>query len=123
MTADAPHDLAAYCTDLGRRARVASRALAIASTATKDRWLHLASQALLARLDEILDANERDLTAATDLGKAQLDRLRLTPERVRAAASGLREVAALPDPIGQVRSGGVRPNGLEVRKVGVPLGV
>ena len=52
-----------------------------------------------------------------------MDRLRLTPARLRAAADGLREVAALPDPVGQVRSSTVRPNGLEVHKVGVPLGV
>src|SRR5207237_10409173 len=63
--------------------------------------------------------------AASDLGltAAQVDRLRLTPERIRAAAQGVHEVAALPDPVGRVLDSSVRPNGLEVHKVGVPLGV
>jgi glutamate-5-semialdehyde dehydrogenase len=121
--ADLLHDLAAYCADLGRRARVASRALAVAPTAVKDRWLLHAARAVEERRAEVLAANEQDLAAASGLGKAQLDRLRLTPERLRSAADGLRQVAALPDPVGQVRAGGVRPNGLQVHKVGVPLGV
>jgi glutamate-5-semialdehyde dehydrogenase len=115
--------LADYCADLGRRAQAAARALAVAAGADKDRWLSRAAQLLEERRPEVLAANERDLAAAAGLGSASLDRLRLTPERLRAAAAGLREVAALPDPVGQVRSGGVRPNGLHVYKVGVPLGV
>lgn len=113
------------CLLLARRAREAASALATATTAAKDRWLHRAADALLAQQAAILTANERDLAAAHEhgLGAAQIDRLKLTPDRLRAAAAGLREVAALPDPVGQVRGGGVRPNGLEVIKVGVPLGV
>ena len=118
-------DLAAYCADLGRRARAAARALATAPGAAKDRWLLAAADALAERRDEVLAANERDVAGALGLGltTAQVDRLRLTPDRLRAAADGLREVASLPDPVGQVRESRVRPNGLEVHKVGVPLGV
>ena len=116
-------DLAAYCADLGRRARAASRALALAAGAVKDRWLLHAAGAIEERRADLLAANEQDLAAGQGLGKAQLDRLRLTPDRLRGVAAALREVAALPDPVGQVRAGGRRPNGLQVSRVGVPLGV
>ncbi|HEY1377550.1 MAG TPA: glutamate-5-semialdehyde dehydrogenase [Gemmataceae bacterium] len=118
-------DLADCCTALGRRARAASRALAALPTAEKDAWLRSAADALEARTADVLTANERDLGAAeaNGLTKAQIDRLRLTPARIKAAADGLREVAALPDPVGRVLEGGVRPNGLRVTKVAVPLGV
>src|SRR5207244_497454 len=70
-------------------------------------------------------ANQHDLALGTELGLAgaALDRLKLTPERLRAAAAGVREVAGLPDPIGRILDSSLRPNGLEVLKVGVPLGV
>jgi glutamate-5-semialdehyde dehydrogenase len=118
-------DLSAYCLDVARRARAAARTLAVASAAQKDAWLRASAQALVKRNPEILAANEKDMTAAGGAGltAAQLDRLRLTPARLRGAADGLREIAALPDPVGQLRSSTVRPNGLEVRKVGAPLGV
>jgi glutamate-5-semialdehyde dehydrogenase len=118
-------DLADYCFKLGRQARAAARALAMLSTAEKDAWLRAGADALVAHTDELRAANERDLAAAetNNLTKAQIDRLRLTPARIKAAADGMREVAALPDPIGRVLEGGVRPNGLRVTKVGVPLGV
>ncbi len=125
MSAAVPADLSAYCADLGRRARAAARALATATGRQKDRWLAHAAQALEDRTADIIAANAKDVAAARDngLSGAQVDRLRLTPERIKAAATGLREVAALPDPVGQVRASTVRPNGLEVHKVGVPLGV
>ncbi|MFO0807955.1 MAG: glutamate-5-semialdehyde dehydrogenase [Gemmataceae bacterium] len=118
-------DLTSYCTDLGRRARGASRALATVRTAAKNAWLHRAADDLLDRQAEVLAANERDVAAAPDYGltSTMTDRLRLTPARLKAAADGLREVAALPDPVGRVLEGGVRPNGLRIAKVGVPLGV
>jgi glutamate-5-semialdehyde dehydrogenase len=118
-------DLPAYCLDLARRARVASRILATVRGALKDRWLLNTAEALTHRSTEILAANQRDLAgaAAAGLSPAAVDRLRLTPERIREMAEGLRAVAALADPVGQVRSSTVRPNGLEVQKVGVPLGV
>jgi glutamate-5-semialdehyde dehydrogenase len=122
---ETPADLPGYCADLARRARAAARDLATAGGARKDRWLGRAAAALEERTPEVLAANEQDVAGARDLGltAAQVDRLRLTPDRLRAAAAGLREVAALPDPVGQVRGSSVRPNGLEVYKVGVPLGV
>jgi glutamate-5-semialdehyde dehydrogenase len=118
-------DLHAYCQDLGRRARAAARALATVKGELKDRWLSLAAAALEKRAAEILQANERDLTAATsnELTTSQTDRLRLTPQRIRATAEGLLQVMALPDPVGRVLDSNVRPNGLHVHKVGVPLGV
>jgi glutamate-5-semialdehyde dehydrogenase len=124
-TASLSSDLAAYCAELGRRARAASRILATVSGACKNAWLHRTADALKQRRDEILLANEKDIAGAGELGltTAQIDRLRLTEKRLNEAASGLREVAALPDPVGQVRASSVRPNGLEVHKVGVPLGV
>ena len=118
-------DLSDYCEDLGRRARAASRLLATATGAQKNRWLAAAALALEKRAAEILAANAGDVAAAgkAELTPAQIDRLRLTPERLRAAATGLREVAALPDPVGRVLDSSVRPNGLQVHKVSVPLGV
>ncbi len=117
--------LEALCRDLARRAKAATTSLATARTAEKNAWLLAAADALLARSDEILAANAEDVAAAPGFGltAASIDRLTLTPARLRAAADGLRQVAALPDPVGEVREGGRRPNGLEVLKVGVPLGV
>jgi glutamate-5-semialdehyde dehydrogenase len=125
LNTDPRTNLAAYCEDLGRRARAASRLLATALGSQKNRWLLQAAAALEAHTEEILQANAGDLAGAEEYGltAAQKDRLRLTPDRVRAAAAGLREVAALPDPIGRVLDSNVRPNGLRVDKVGVPLGV
>jgi glutamate-5-semialdehyde dehydrogenase len=120
-----PADLSAFCEELARRARAAAGALAVVGGARKDRWLRRAAAALLERQAEVLAANERDLAGAREegLSGALLDRLRLTPARLASASDGLREVAGLPDPVGQVRESRVRPNGLEVHKVGVPLGV
>lgn len=118
-------DLLGYCEELGRKARAASRVLATTRSGRKDRWLHATAGALEARAAEILDANERDLAAARDAGltPAQIDRLRLTRERLGTMGIGLREVAGLPDPIGKVLESRIRPNGLDVQKVAVPLGV
>ena len=118
-------DLSAYCTDLARRAKDASRLLATVRGDAKDRWLRRAADSLMARAAEILAVNERDLAAASGFGlsASQIDRLRLTATSLKGIAAGLLEVAALPDPVGQVRESRVRPNGLEVQKVGVPLGV
>ena len=118
-------DIRSFCADLGRRAKIASGALAIASGAVKNRWLLESAAALEAATDDVLAANERDLARAPEFGliDAQIDRLKLTPARVKAAAEGLRQVAALPDPVGRILEGSIRPNGLEIRKVGVPIGV
>ncbi len=119
------NDLADYCADLGRRARTAARALALLRTAEKDAWLRAGAAALVANTAQIVAANERDLNAVTAnaLTTAQRDRLRLTTARLKSAADGMLEVAALPDPVGRVIEGSIRPNGLRVTKVGVPLGV
>jgi len=108
-----------------RRARTASRVLATLNTTVKDRALHSAADAVLAHVDEILAANAVDLAAARDAGtpEAMLDRLALNPQRVDGIAAGLRQVAGLPDPIGEVLSGRTLPNGLRTRQVRVPLGV
>ncbi len=114
-----------YAEDLARRARAASRLLAPATSERKNRWLSRAADALEKRTAEILDANARDVATATQatLLPANIDRLRFTPDRVRAAANGLREIAALPDPVGRVLDSRVRPNGLRIEKLSVPLGV
>jgi glutamate-5-semialdehyde dehydrogenase len=111
--------------ELGRRARVAARALAKAGTEAKDAALLSAADVLLASSAEILAANAADLDAAAADGMepGPLDRLRLTDARLAAMADGLRNVAGLADPVGEVVSGWVRPNGLEIQQVRVPLGV
>src|SRR5439155_13831246 len=90
-----------------------------------NRWLLASADALVARQTELLAANAKDMAAAPGFGlnAAAIDRLTLNPKRVAAAAEGLRQVAALPDPVGEVREATQRPNGLQVMKVGVPLGV
>jgi glutamate-5-semialdehyde dehydrogenase len=110
---------------LGRRARGASRRLAAASTAEKDLALLTAADLLVERAPEILHANAADTERAESSGMEQgpLDRLRLTEARIGGMAAGLRKVAALPDPVGEVLEGWVRPNGIEIQRVRVPLGV
>jgi glutamate-5-semialdehyde dehydrogenase len=111
--------------ELGRRARVASRRLAAASTAEKDAALLTAADLLVERAPEILAANaaDADRAAADGMEPGPLDRLRLTDARIGGMADGLRKVAALPDPVGEVLDGWARPNGLEIQRVRVPLGV
>ena len=114
-----------YADQLTKQARRASRELAIVSGEQKQRWLHRSAELLLARVDEIVAANALDLKAAPDYGlnAAAIDRLKLTPARLESIASALREVASLPDPIGELLDSNVRPNGLVVTRVRVPLGV
>ena len=108
-----------------RRARAASRVLATLSTEDKDRALHAAADAVLAHAHQILAANAEDLAAARAAGtpEAMLDRLALNPHRVDGIAAGLRQVAGLPDPVGEVLRGRTLPNGLQLRQQRVPLGV
>ena len=116
---------AGHITDLGRRARAASRRLGAASTAEKDSALLAAADRLLERAPEILAANATDLDAAASDGMAEgpLDRLRLSDQRLESMAAGIRQVIDLPDPVGEVLDGWRRPNGLEIQRVRVPLGV
>jgi glutamate-5-semialdehyde dehydrogenase len=112
-------------TDLCLAAKAAARPLAAAPSAVKNRALHAIADALEARVDEILEANARDLEAGRESGlsSALMDRLTLDASRVRGMADGARAIAALPDPVGEVVEGGRLANGLDVRKVRVPLGV
>jgi len=111
--------------DICRAAQRASRALSQLDTGTKDRALEAIAAAIDARADEILAANARDLeaTADADLSAAFRDKMRLDPARVAAIAEGVRAILALRDPVGEVIEGFRLPNGLDVRKVRVPLGV
>jgi glutamate-5-semialdehyde dehydrogenase len=114
-----------YAEDLARRARIASRLLAPTIGERKNRWLLHAAAALEKRAPEILAANAEDVAGAAQahLSAANIDRLRLNSDRIGAAAKGLREIAVLADPVGRVLDSSVRPNGLHVHKVSVPLGV
>lgn len=111
--------------ELGRRAKAAAPQLAATSTAAKDRALQAAADGLQSHGTELLEANEADLAAAKEAGISPtlLDRLRLTPARIDGMAGGLRQVAGLPDPVGTVVASDVRPNGLRIKQVRVPLGV
>jgi len=114
-----------YMNRLGRAAREASRVLARASTAQKNRALQAAAAALDAARDELVSANERDLAGgrANGLDAAMLDRLALTPKVIDGMIEGLRQVATLPDPIGEIRDMRYMPSGIQVGKMRVPLGV
>jgi glutamate-5-semialdehyde dehydrogenase len=110
---------------VAQRAREAAHELALATRATKDTALHAMADALVAGTDDVLAANAEDVTAARETGTAEalLDRLRLDAARVAAMADGLRDVAGLPDPVGEVVRGSTLANGLELRQVRVPFGV
>ncbi|HEY5251130.1 MAG TPA: glutamate-5-semialdehyde dehydrogenase [Acidimicrobiales bacterium] len=111
--------------ELGRRAKAASRVLATASGAVKDTTLRLAADLLEQHRSDILAANQSDVAEAEKAGASptEMDRLRLTEARITGMAEGLRQVAVLADPVGEVVEGSVRPNGLRVERVRVPLGV
>ncbi len=110
---------------MAERARTAARALALATRAAKDAALHTMADDLDAAAAAIVSANVEDLERAADQDTPSniVDRLRLTPERVADMAQGLRDVAGLPDPVGEVVRGGVLANGLELRQIRVPFGV
>ena len=118
-------NLKEYCLGVARRAKAASAKLAAVRGETKNAWLHLTADKLLARKDEIVAENEKDLADAekNGLSPAMIDRLRLNEKTLSTMAAALREIAMFPDPIGKIIASNVRPNGLEVRKVRVPLGV
>ena len=120
-----PTDLFSECREMADRAKTASRLLAIAEGGLKDRWLIGSAESLGKRGDEVLAANARDLALAPEMGlnAAAIDRLRLDSKRLDGIRSALVEVAHLPDPIGEVVESSKRPNGLDVSRVRVPLGV
>src|SRR3954462_5173930 len=119
--ATAATSVAAICAS----ARAASRVLARLDGETRAAALHAMASALEARSGEILEANARDMDAGAEaeIGSALLDRLKLTPERLAGIAADVRVIAGLPDPVGETIEGHRLPNGLDVRKVRVPLGV
>jgi glutamate-5-semialdehyde dehydrogenase len=127
MSLQAPSrpDLRREVHDAARRARVASRTLALLPTVAKDQALKSAADALVANTEQILASNAEDLQVARAAGtsNAMLDRLALDPVRVQGIAAGLRQVAGLPDPVGEVLRGYTLPNGLQLRQQRVPLGV
>ncbi|WP_260580868.1 glutamate-5-semialdehyde dehydrogenase [Sphingopyxis sp. PET50] len=124
-TLSAVPDADTLIAGMGARARVAAKALAVAPTAEKAAGLRAAAKQLRLRSDAILDANRRDMAAGKDAGlsAAMLDRLRLDADRVGAIADAVEAVAALPDPVGMEIDRAVRPNGLALSRVRVPLGV
>lgn len=112
-------------TGLARQAREAARELALLSTARKNQALLAMATSVEIATPELIFANTRDLEVARGLGlsAAMMDRLALDPKRIAAMAAGLREVAALPDPVGRILDERTRPNGLRLRKVSTPIGV
>ncbi len=117
--------LAQQIEDMGRKARAASRTLALCSTDVKNAALHAMADAIEAARADIIAANTKDLEAAPGYGlnEAAIDRLRLTPDRIRSMAQGVRDVAKLPDPVGEMIREWTRPNGLKISKIRVPIGV
>jgi glutamate-5-semialdehyde dehydrogenase len=122
-TATTEPDLRVIMAEIGQRARQAAAELALASGAAKIRALREEAAAVRDRASGILDANARDLDEAEALSPALRDRLALDPKRLEAVAVGLEAIAELPDPIGRVLARWTRPNGLEIERVAVPLGV
>lgn len=120
-----PEDVSAGVQDIARRAQVASRSLATATRATKDSALLALADALDASAERIVEANGEDLARgrSKDMSEGLLDRLALDTDRVGAIASALRDLAALPDPVGEIVRGSTLPNGLRLRQVRVPMGV
>jgi glutamate-5-semialdehyde dehydrogenase len=118
-------DLRSYCLDVARRAKAASAELACAKGAQKIDFLRHATAELRRHTADVLDANQHDLEAAPGFGltDAEIDRLKLTPARIESIAAALESVAMLPNPVGEVIESSIRPNGLKVLKVRVPLGV
>ena len=117
--------LQADCLAMAERARLASKRLAVAHGAAKNRWLLASASAIETHQREILEANARDVARAPGLGlnAAAVDRLTLNSKRLAGICQALAEVAGLPDPVGEVVESSRRPNGLDVSRVRVPLGV
>lgn len=115
----------AYANQLAQRAREASRRLSTISGTSKTRWLNRTAELLRLRCDDLIKANEKDIVLAPEYGltAAAIDRLRLNPARIEAIAASLGDVAQLPDPVGELIESSVRPNGLRISRVRVPLGV
>ncbi|WFP77632.1 glutamate-5-semialdehyde dehydrogenase [Mesorhizobium sp. WSM4906] len=118
-------DTAALMAAIGRRARTAARPLAVATTKAKNDALAAMADAILSNEQAILEANAVDMSNGEEVGLSAsfMDRLKLTPSRIKAMADGIREIAALKDPVGDVIAEWDRPNGLHIERVRTPLGV
>ncbi|GHD52348.1 glutamate-5-semialdehyde dehydrogenase [Marinobacter persicus] len=118
-------DVSAYMTELGQQARAAAREVARSATAVRNQALLATAQMLDAAREQLAEANGKDLEAgrANGLDAAMLDRLELTPARIDTMIEGLRQVATLPDPVGEITDMTYRPSGIQVGKMRVPLGV
>lgn len=118
-------EYATYFETMGRKARAASTAMQLADTAVKNKLLQTVADVLVAHIPAILEANEKDMAQAGDYNLPQImyDRLRLTKERIEQMVLGVRQLVDLDDPIGEVMESSTRPNGMEITKVRVPLGV
>lgn len=122
---DVKVDVKQYMQQVGQQARQAARVLARTPTRPKNEALLATAEAILAREAELLAENRKDMEAgaAKGLDAALLDRLELNPERIAAMAEGLRQIATLPDPVGEISDMNYRPSGIQVGKMRVPLGV
>ncbi|WP_431320814.1 glutamate-5-semialdehyde dehydrogenase [Rhizobium sp. YTU87027] len=118
-------DIDALMNDIGRKAKAAARPLGFASTEAKNRALNAMADAILANRDHILSENAKDLkdVAGTEMLASFVDRLTLTDKRIAEMAEGIRAIAALKDPVGEVIAAWERPNGLKIERVRTPLGV
>lgn len=118
-------DIKSYVIEKARKAREAGRRLAVISTAVKNSALKGMADALVTRSDALISENAKDLQSAgdRDLSKAMMDRLTLTPKRIKEMAEGLREIVTLPDPVGEVTKTVTRPNGMRIERTRVPIGV
>lgn len=125
MAEDQSADVAGLMEEVGRKARASAELLALAPSKAKDAALLSAAMTLRANVDDILDANARDMAFGREKGltAAMLDRLALDEERIEGIAKGLEAVAALKDPVGDIMADWERPNGLRIQRVRVPLGV
>ncbi|MFJ2403112.1 glutamate-5-semialdehyde dehydrogenase [Streptomyces xanthochromogenes] len=125
QTSPSPYDDMSPVTQTAYRARAAAAEIAPLPRAVKDEALLAIADALQVRTAEIVEANAVDVAKAREAGTSEtvIDRLTLTPERIHAIASDVRDVAALPDPVGEVVRGSTLPNGIDLRQVRVPLGV
>src|SRR5262245_14423204 len=125
MSIAAERDLAEYCRDIAGRAKAAAAELALVRGEQKNEWLKDSARRLRGRIATLLEANAADVGAAPSFGltEAQIDRLLLNTKRIEEIALGLEQVAALPDPVGEIIESSIRPSGLEIHKTRVPLGV
>lgn len=118
-------ELSQQCLEMADRAKAAALEMQVLSTQVKNRWLLSAADGILLARESILRANDQDLQQAPAYGLSEsaIDRLKLDTKRLESIAQGLRDIAALPDPVGECLGGWIRPNGLQIQKVRVPIGV